>query len=89
MFYLAEEPGCLLYATNDKEGKVFAERYVTDFPDNGIEYHTSLNDVISYVNNVLPDDTEVQYELNKWKENELMWRRNEHTYIVKKIDIED
>lgn len=46
-YYCAEESGCCYYATNDKEGKYFADRFIVEQDDVGTEYHTTESELLT------------------------------------------
>lgn len=47
--YLAEEPGCEIYETNDVGGLYFPEQYILDSTEDDIRYFNTLDEACDYV----------------------------------------
>lgn len=54
IYYQVEESGCLVYGTNDKEGKYFPERYMLDYYD-GCDYFYNIDEAAEYIGQRLLD----------------------------------
>lgn len=72
IYYQVEECGCDVYATNDKEGVYFPDRYVLDYYD-GIDYFRTLEDAAVYIGNIIekklkPDFTEIEEAIDEYME---------------------
>lgn len=52
IYYQVEESGNIVYATNDREGKYYSERYLLEFYD-GREYFSSLESAAKYVSGTI------------------------------------
>lgn len=46
-YFCAEESGNCYYATNDKEGKYFTDRFIVEQDDVGTEYHTTESELLT------------------------------------------
>lgn len=46
-YFCAEEPDCYYYATNDKEGKYFTDRFIVEQNEVGTEYHTTESELFA------------------------------------------
>ena len=60
IWFQSEEPGCIVYETNDPDGKYFPEKYVLNFydDDEGVcinEYFKTLEEVSSFVSENILD----------------------------------
>lgn len=73
IYFSVEEPGCEIYATNDADGKYFADRfYVESAVNNNYahEYFTEKKDAMSYVAELLGRENVSKEELDKWNEEQ-------------------
>lgn len=71
IYYIVEEPGCEVYATNDAEGKYFPERFYVDAYVNGdyqSEYFDTEEQAMTYVANLLGKQEVRKNELENWNE---------------------
>lgn len=71
IYYIVEEPGCEVYATNDAEGKYFPERFYVDAYVNGdyqSEYFDTEEQAMTYVANLLGKKEVSKNELENWNE---------------------
>lgn len=71
IYYIVEEPGCEVYATNDAEGKYFPERFYVDAYVNGdyqSEYFETEEQAMTYVANLLGKEKVSKNELENWNE---------------------
>lgn len=71
IYYIVEEPGCEVYATNDADGKYFPERFYVDAYVNGdyqSEYFETEEQAITYVANLLGKEKVSKNELENWNE---------------------
>lgn len=73
IYFCVEEPGCEIYATNDAEGKYFADRfYVESSVDNNYdyEYFTEKEDAMNYVAELMGRQNVTKEDLDKWNEEQ-------------------
>ena len=71
IYYIVEEPGCEVYATNDADGKYFPERFYVDAYVNGdyqSEYFDTEEQAMTYVANLLGKQEVSKNELENWNE---------------------
>lgn len=71
IYYIVEEPGCEVYATNDADGKYFPERFYVDAYVNGdyqSEYFETEEQAMTYVANLLVKKEVSKNELENWNE---------------------
>ena len=71
IYYIVEEPGCEVYATNDVDGKYFPERFYVDAYVNGdyqSEYFDTEEQAMTYVANLLGKKEVSKNELENWNE---------------------
>lgn len=71
IYYIVEEPGCEVYATNDADGKYFPERFYVDAYVNGdyqSEYFDTEEQAMTYVANLLGKKEVSKNELENWNE---------------------
>lgn len=71
IYYIVEEPGCEVYATNDADGKYFPERFYVDAYVNGdyqSEYFETEEQAMTYVANLLGKKEVSKNELENWNE---------------------
>lgn len=69
IYYIVEEPGCEVYATNDVDGKYFPERFYVDAYVNGdyqSEYFETEEQAMTYVANLLGKKEVSKNELENW-----------------------
>ncbi|WP_288764229.1 hypothetical protein [uncultured Weeksella sp.] len=82
IYYIVEEPGCEVYATNDADGKYFPERFYVDAYVNGdyqSEYFETEEQAMTYVANLLGKKEVSKNELENW--NECHEKDNNFIYI--------
>lgn len=69
VFYMAEEDGNCVYATNDKEGRYFRDRYKVE-ANMEIEYFSTLDGLCGYVSKCVGKELKTMDEVNdaieKW-----------------------
>lgn len=73
IFYMVEEPGLDVYATNDVTGKYFTERYYVDCCVNGedySEYFSDMDDVFKYLKDFSIENEDDITAFNENKEDE-------------------
>lgn len=71
IYYIVEEPGCEVYATNDADGKYFPERFYVDAyvnRDYQSEYFETEEQAMTYVANLLGKKEVSKNELENWNE---------------------
>ena len=71
IYYIVEEPGCEVYATNDADGKYFPKRFYVDAYVNGdyqSEYFETEEQAMTYVANLLGKKEVSKNELENWNE---------------------
>lgn len=71
IYYIVEEPGCEVNATNDADGKYFPERFYVDAFVNGdyqSEYFETEEQAMTYVANLLGKKEVSKNELENWNE---------------------
>ena len=71
IYYIVEEPGCEVYATNDADGKYFPERFYVDAYVNGdyrSEYFETEEQAMTYIANLLGKEKVNKNELENWNE---------------------
>lgn len=71
IYFVVEEPGMEVYATNDSEGKYFADRFFVDtcVDDNyRNEYFKHLEDAMAFVAQLLGKNNITAEELETWNE---------------------
>lgn len=71
IYYIVEESGCEVYATNDADGKYFPERFYVDAYVNGdyqSEYFETEEQAMTYVANLLGKKKVSKNELENWNE---------------------
>lgn len=77
-FYQTEEPGMALYATNDKDGKYFSDKYLVDMytPDKEYyhEYFSDLPSLYEWLADILEKPVKSEEDVNAiigtWQEND-------------------
>lgn len=62
VYYVAEEPGCDVYLTNDEEGRFFPYRYFLDSAQGNEEYFETIEDAAKYVSNIVGSEVEPTFE---------------------------
>lgn len=74
IYYIVEEPGCEVYATNDSEGKYFTDRFYVDACINGnydSDYFETEEQAIRYAATLLRKENITIDEVKEWtKEQE-------------------
>lgn len=80
VFYIVEEEGCEVYATNDTEGKYFNYRFMVNSCIDGNdewEYFKTEQEALAYIAERLELDSITVSQLETWQEN----HENEDDYI--------
>lgn len=89
VYYIVEEPGMEVYATNDEYGKYFSYKFVVDMCVGGndkMEYFSSQEDALAYVAKCLGLDSFSMDDLEKWNES----HEDDDSYIyIHEFDIVD
>lgn len=73
IYYIVEECGCEVYATNDCDGKYFTERYYVDICIDGdyfSEYFDTEKQVLVYVAQLLKKESVTMKEIDEWTEEQ-------------------
>lgn len=73
IYYIVEEPGCEIYATNDSEGKYFIDRFYVDACINGnyeSDYFETEEQAMKYVASLLGKDNISMKEVKEWTEEQ-------------------
>lgn len=73
IYYIVEEPGCEVYATNDTDGKYFSDRYNVDAFVNGRyydEYFSEESEAMKYVAEFLGRKQITMKEIEAWNEEQ-------------------
>lgn len=71
IYYIVEECGCEVYATNDCDGKYFTESYYVDIYIDGdyfSEYFDTEKQVLAYVAQLLKKEAVTMAEIDEWNE---------------------
>lgn len=71
IYYIVEECGCEVYATNDCDGKYFTESYYVDICIDGdyfSEYFDTEKQVLAYVAQLLKKEAVTMAEIDEWNE---------------------
>ena len=89
IYYIVEECGCEVYATNDCDGKYFTESYHVDICIDGdyfSEYFDTEKQVLAYVAQLLKKESVTMKEIDEWNEeqddNENYIYVHEFKYVV-------
>lgn len=73
IYYIVEECGCEVYATNDCDGKYFTESYYVDICIDGDyfnDYFNTEEQVLSYVAQLLKKESVTMKEIDEWNEEQ-------------------
>lgn len=73
IYYIVEECGCEVYATNDCDGKYFTESYYVDICIDGdyfSEYFDTEKQVLAYVAQLLKKESVTMKEIDEWNEEQ-------------------
>ena len=73
IYYIVEECGCEVYATNDCDGKYFTESYYVDICIDGdyfSEYFDTEKQVLAYVAQLLKKESVTLKEIDEWTEEQ-------------------
>lgn len=73
IYYIVEEPGCEVYATNDAEGKYFSDRFYVESAINNQydhEYFTEEKEALDYVAKLINREHVTKEEIDKWNEEQ-------------------
>lgn len=79
IYFIVEEPGCEIYATNDAEGKYFSDRFYVESAINNQydhEYFSEEEEAISYVAELMGREHVTKEDIDKWNEE-----HEDDTYI--------
>ena len=71
IYYIVEECGCEVYATNDSDGKYFTDTYYVDACIDGdyfSDYFNTEEQVLSYVAQLLKREAITMEEIDEWNE---------------------
>ena len=71
IYYIVEECGCEVYATNDCDGKYFTDSYYVDVCIDGdyfSEYFDTEKQVLAYVAQLLKKEAVTMAEIDEWNE---------------------
>lgn len=89
IYYIVEECGCEVYATNDCDGKYFTESYYVDICIDGDyfnDYFNTEEQVLSYVAQLLKKESVTMKDIDEWNEeqddNENYIYVHEFKYVV-------
>lgn len=88
IYYIVEEPGCEIYATNDSEGKYFIDRFYVDACINGnyeSDYFETEEQAMKYVASLLGKDNISMEEVKEWTEEQ----EGDDFIYVHEFEIED
>lgn len=84
VYYIVEEPGCDIYATNDSEGKYFSDRYFVDTCIGGdyqSEYFQTEEDVYEWISQI--SDCKNKEDVEAFNENRRAADSDDFIYIHK------
>lgn len=73
IYYIVEECGCEVYATNDCDGKYFTESYYVDICIDGDyfnDYFNTEEQVLSYVAQLLKKESVTMKDIDEWNEEQ-------------------
>lgn len=73
IYYIVEECGCEVYATNDCDGKYFTESYYVDICIDGDYFNDDFNteeQVLSYVAQLLKKESVTMKDIDEWNEEQ-------------------
>ncbi len=73
IYYIVEECGCEVYATNDCDGKYFTESYYVDICIDGdyfSKYFDTEKQVLAYVAQLLKKESVTMKEIDEWNEEQ-------------------
>ena len=73
VYYIVEEPGCEVYATNDDGGRYFPEKFYVDACVNGdyqSEYFETEEQAMAYAAELLDMEKMTQAKLESWNEDQ-------------------
>ncbi|WP_455065413.1 hypothetical protein [Prevotella sp.] len=73
IYYIVEECGCEIYATNDCDGKYFTESYYVDIcidRDYFNDYFNTEEQVLSYVAQLLKKESVTMKDIDEWNEEQ-------------------
>ena len=83
IYYIAEEPGCCVYETNDVDGRYFSDRYLVDWnTPHGCEepfYFENLGEALEFISK------EAGREINTMEDVEILcnqWQEQNEDYYV-------
>lgn len=71
VYFIVEEEGCEIYATNDTEGKYFAYRFIVDSCVDGeddYEEFKTEDEALAYAANRMKRDVAMYHDIDKWNE---------------------
>ena len=73
IYYIVEECGCEVYATNDCDGKYFTESYYVDICIDGdyfSKYFDTEKQVLAYVAQLLKKESVTMKDIDEWNEEQ-------------------
>lgn len=73
IYYIVEEPGCEVYATNDSEGKYFTDRFYVNACINGnfeSDYFTTKESAMNYAASLLGKEKVTIDEVREWTDKQ-------------------
>ena len=73
IYFIVEEPGCEIYATNDAEGKYFSDRFYVESAINNQydhEYFSEEKEAMSYVAELMGREHVTKEDIDKWNEEQ-------------------
>lgn len=72
VYYIVEEPGCEVYATNDEEGKYFTDRFYVDACVDGnyeSDYFETEERAMAYAANLMDMEMVSKAKIESWNED--------------------
>lgn len=72
IYFIVEEPGCEVYATNDADGKYFSDRFYVDACVNGdyqSEYFQTEEQAMAYAATLIGKEKVIKAKLESWNED--------------------
>jgi hypothetical protein len=89
VYYIVEEPGCEVYATNDVEGKYFPDLFYVDACVNGnyeSEYFATEGEAMAFAAKLIGKENVSNAELESWNEDH---EEDEDFIYIHEFDIVD
>ena len=74
VYFMEEEPGCVVYFTNDTTGEYFPDNYILEY-DGGHEYFQTIQELVNFLKrefniDVNPTDEDIENALEELEEKE-------------------